>query len=168
MPKVLMIIAQVNFRDEELLETRKVLEAKGVKVKVAAPKLEKAFGKLGAEVMPDLSLEQIDLNDFDAIVFVGGPGAADYFEDRVVQQLAKDAFENKKVVAAICIAPSILANAGLLNGIKATAFPSEESNLRLNGAEYTGNVVEASGRIITGRGPEAAIEFGQRIAEALK
>jgi len=163
-----MIIAQISFRDEELLETKKVLEANGIKVKVAAPKLERAVGKLGAEVMPDLSLEQIELDDFDAIVFVGGPGAADFFNDKIILTMAKDAYENEKVVAAICIAPSILANAGLLNGIRATAFPSEERNLLTKGASYTGNVVEVSGRIITGRGPEAATEFGQRIVKALK
>lgn len=163
-----MIIAQNNFRDEELLDTKAVLEKGGAKVKVAAPELRKALGKLGAEVVPDMTIKQIKLNDFDAVVFVGGSGSADYFDNEQVINLAKDFYETKKLVAAICIAPSILANAGILKGIRATAFPSEEHNLRLKGAEYSGNVVEVSGNIITGRGPEAAIEFGQRILQALK
>ena len=168
MPKAIMIIAQENFRDEELLETKKVLEDGKVEVKVAAPKLEKTTGKLGAVVTPDLTIDKIELKDLDALIFVGGPGAADYFDDKVILKMAKDAYEKGKIVAAICIAPSILANAGILKGVRSTAFPSEEHNLREKEAEYTGNVVETSGKIITGRGPEAAKEFGQRIIEALK
>ena len=168
MQKALMIIAQSNFRDEELFETKKVLEENKVDVKVAAPKKEKALGKLGGDTMPDLSFDQIKVDEYDAVIFVGGPGAADYFRDDFVLDLAKKAYDLKKIVAAICIAPSILANAGILNGVKVTAFPSEEQNLEEKHAEYTGNVVESSGNIITGRGPEAATEFAQHIIQALK
>lgn len=163
-----MIIPQNNFRDEELFETKNVFEKKGIEVKVAAPKKEKGIGKLGGEIMPDLSFNQIKINDYQAIIFIGGPGTADYFRDDFVLDLAKGAYEAKKIVAAICIAPTILANAGLLKGKRVTAFPSEEEDILNKGAIYTGNVVEASGNIITGRGPEAATEFAQKIIQKLK
>jgi protease I len=58
-------------------------------------------------------------------------------------------------------------NAGILNGKKATSFPSERDNINAVGT-YTGNAVEVDGKIITGNGPQAAKEFGKKIAESLK
>ena len=78
-----------------------------------------------------------------------------------------DLSEDEKVVAAICIAPSILVNAGILNGRRATAFPSERDNINAVGT-FTGKPVEVDGKIITANGPEAAAEFGKKIADAIK
>jgi protease I len=71
------------------------------------------------------------------------------------------------VLAAICIAPTTLARAGLLGGVRATAFPDSEADLKAHGALWTGDRVTIDGRIITGSGPEAATAFGEAIAEAL-
>jgi protease I len=166
--KAVFIIAQNNFRDEELFDTQQVLENRGIETVVASRTTDMALGKLGAEVIPDLSLADIDVDDFDAIIFIGGRGAASYFEDQTVWKLARDFAVRGKVVAAICIAPSILANAGILMGNRVTAFPTEEENLRSKGAEYTGMPVEVDGKIITGRDPEAAEEFGEKIAWELE
>jgi protease I len=81
--------------------------------------------------------------------------------------LAKEFNKDGKVVSAICIAPSILANAGILNGKKATSFPSQRNNINAVGT-YTGTPVEVDGKIITGNGPQAAKDFGKKIAEALR
>ena len=72
-----------------------------------------------------------------------------------------------RLLAAICIAPTTLAHAGLLDGVRATAFPDREDDLRAHGAVWTGAPVTVDGRIITGNGPEAAADFGEAIAEAL-
>jgi protease I len=61
-----------------------------------------------------------------------------------------------------------LANAGLLKGVKATCYPSQEANLKDKGAHFTGLAVERDGLIITADGPKAAKAFGEKIAEALK
>ncbi len=166
--KVLMIIAQNGFRDEEFFEPRDILIKGGVEVKVASQELKMARGKLGGTVMPDLTLNQARVNDFDAVIFVGGPGAAVYLDDPTAHKLAKDFYATGKIVAAICMAPSILANAGLLQGKKATCWPGEKENLTAHGAEYTGANVEVDGKIITACGPEAAREFGKKIVELLK
>jgi len=126
-----------------------------------------ARGMLGAVVQTNLALNDIDPRKYDAIVFVGGTGAKEYFNNTKAINIAKLAYSSGKIVAAICIAPSILANAGLLKGRNATAFPSEELNLRENGANYTGKPVEQDGKIITASGPSAAREFGKRIAQEL-
>lgn len=168
MKKVVMIIAHDNFRDEEFLEPAEILEKNGIEVMVASSKLGPAKGKLGAMVKPDMLLKEVNIKDFDAIVFVGGPGAAEYFDDSVAHKLAKDAYASGKVVSAICVAPVILARAGILQGKKATVWESEGELLKSLGADYTGKPVEIDGLIITAAGPFAAKDFGEEIVKALK
>ena len=167
MTKVVMVIAPHEFRDEELFETKEVLESKNIKVDIASVGVKEAKGKLGGKAKVNLEVSAIHPNEYDGIVFVGGAGAKIYFEDFTVQELAIEFYTKGKVVAAICIAPSILANADLLVGIKATSFESERENLVDKGAEYTGEDVTVDGSIITANGPDAAEEFGEKIAESL-
>jgi protease I len=165
--KVLMVIAPRDFRDEEYSETKRALEIIGAEVTIVNSTGQAAKGMFGTIVKPDKNFFDINPKDFDAIVFIGGSGTASYFNNRQAINLAKEFYNAGKIVAAICIAPSILANAGILNGKKATAYPSERNNINAVGT-YTGKVVEQDGKIITGSGPEAAKDFGKKIADALK
>jgi len=164
---ILMIIAPSNFRDEELLDTKDVLESYNADVVVASKGVEKAKGSLGAVVGVDLDVSEINVDDYDAVAFVGGPGADVYFNDKTALKTAKDFYDNGKITAAICIAPVILANAGVLDGRKATVFPTGKDDIIAGGATYTGEPVTQDGRIITANGPNAAKSFGQAIAEGL-
>jgi len=163
-----MVIAHEVFRDEEFLEPREILRNHTIGVTVASTDLSPATGKLGAKVKPDILLRDVRASDFDAVVFIGGGGAACYFNDPYAHRLIKDAVSLGKVVAAICIAPVILAKAGVLKGKRATCWPSEGDTLKTMGATYTGGLVERDGLIITGNGPGAAQAFGQALAEALQ
>jgi protease I len=167
MKKVVMIIAQSGFRDEELLEPKEVLESKGVEVEVASTTQGYAQGVMGARVKPDLLVADLEAKDFDAVVFIGGAGASQYWDDPVAHRLAKDALAANRVLAAICIAPVTLAKAGLLKGRRATVWSSEAGQLKAAGANYTGKPVERDGNIITAAGPFAAREFGEEIARAI-
>lgn len=165
--KIVMIIAPENFRDEELLQPKAILTEKGANVTVASASLETAKGMLGAEVKPDILVSEIKPEDWDAIILIGGTGANHYFNDFSVHSMLNEAVRQNKIVAAICIAPVTLANAGVLSGKKATVFSSETQKLTDKGAEYTGKDVERDGNIITASGPPAAKEFGNAIAQAL-
>jgi protease I len=166
--KVVLVIAHKNFRDEELAEPMEVLESAGVEVTIASSSLEPAKGKLGAVVAPDILIDDIDARDFDAVVFIGGGGSSEYFESPVAHSIAREAASSGKLVGAICIAPSTLANAGLLDGKNATSYPSEEGNLKSKGASFTGAGVEVDGRIVTADGPSSAREFGRALVRALE
>lgn len=166
--RVVMIIAHNGFRDEELTEPKEILEGEGAEVVVASSSLDEAHGMKGTVVKPDILLEDIDVSKFDAVIFVGGVGASEYWNDPKAHQIAREALNSGKVVAAICIAPVTLANAGILKGKRATVFPSEREKLKEAGAIYTGQDVEEDGMIITGNGPSAAEKFGRAIAEKLK
>lgn len=165
--KVLFVIAPVDFRDEELKEPKTILENAGAKTIVANTTGQPAKGMLGSVVKPDLALHQVNSKDFNAIVFVGGSGSAVYFNNRQILNLAKEFYNSGKLVAAICIAPTILVNAGILNGKKATAWPSERDNINAIGT-YTGSDIEQDGKIITAIGPQAARKFGLKIVDALE
>jgi protease I len=167
MKKVVMIIASGNFRDEELLDTKRVLERNGIEVKVASGTLRSVEGMLGAKVRPDILVADINTKDFDAIVFVGGSGASEYWDDPLAHKLAQSAISENKIVAAICIAPVTLARAGVLKGKRATVFSSEIAELKASGANYTGKPVEKDGNIITADGPSAARAFAEEIVRAL-
>ncbi|MFN3531988.1 MAG: DJ-1/PfpI family protein [Candidatus Brocadia sp.] len=165
--KAVMIIASNNFRDEELLKPREVLEKNGVTVTVASSSLKEAKGMLGAKVKPDILFTDINVADYDAIIFVGGSGADEYWDNPTAHKIATDANSAKKIVGAICIAPVTLAKAGLLKNKKATTYSSTINDIKSAGANYTGADVERDGNIITASGPAAAQKFGETIVKAL-
>jgi protease I len=165
--KVLMVIAADNFRDEEYSDPRKALEEAGARVTVACSSLNTAKGKLGLEVKPDVLIGNARESDYDGIVFVGGGGSKEYFDSPVAHKLARSFYSKGKLTSAICIAPAILANAGLLKDKKTTSFPSSAETLRAKGAVFTGSNVESDGTIVTGVGPEAAKTFGEKLVQIL-
>jgi protease I len=166
--KILMIIAPKDFRDEELLIPKKAFEEKGFKVEIASKTPKEALGMLGAKVKPDLTLKEVKVEEYKAIVFVGGAGTPVYFDDPEALRIAREAFLKNKVLGAICLAPGILARADVLKGKRATVWPSEEKTLKERGAIYTGKAVEVDGLIVTANGPQAAQDFAKALLELLK
>jgi protease I len=163
---VLMIIASINFRDPEFLVPKTVLEASGVKVVTASTALT-AKGAEGTVVKVDVLLDKVYAANYDAVLFIGGPGAGEYFDNPTAHKIAKDAVAKGKVLGSICIAGTTLAKAGVLKGRKATVFPTGEPELVKGGAIYTGKDVEIDGKIITANGPKAGKAFGEAIVKAL-
>ncbi len=168
MKKVIMVLPQDGFRDEEYFETRKILESNGLEVKVASTSLSAAKGMLGGEAKADILTKDINITDFQAIIFVGGMGAGQYWDDPLAQELCRRAVSMDRIVAAICIAPVTFARAGILKGKRATVSPQEAGELKAQGANYTARPVEKDGNIITASGPDATTEFAEEIAKALK
>lgn len=166
--QIVMVIAPGNFSDPELFDTKAELTAAGHQVKVACSTTNPVTGMHGGKATADLLLDKVRVQDFDAIVFVGGVGVKAYYDHPQALKLAKDFAAAGKVTSAICLGPVVLANAGVLNGKKATVYSSGATQLKQKGASYTGGVVVRDGNIITGNGPQASKEFGKQIAAALK
>jgi len=165
--KILFILPPRRFQDEEYQTPRTFFDECGAQVTVASSSLAPAKGMLGAVVAPDASVQDLKAADFDAVLLVGGVGCSAFWHHEAVHNLVKEANHAGKVVSAICLAPVTLANAGLLQGKLATAYPSAENYLKWKGATYAGNSVEVAGNIVTASGPEAAEEFAQAIARVL-
>lgn len=162
-----LIISKQNFRDEELFETKRVLEAAGVRTAIASTQIGVIRGQLGGMAEARMLLNQLRVDDYDAIIFVGGLGASQYFQNPIALRIAQDATAKGKIVAAISIGPTILANAGVLRGVRATSFLSERPVLERAGATYTGLPVQRDRLIVTAVGPMAASQFGRAIVDTL-
>ena len=167
--KVAMVIAQNGFRDEELFVPKQALLNAGAKVDVVSSVTTVCKGMLGKTAKPDINTKTLlkKIEDYDAVVFVGGVGAKQYFNDKTAHKIAKTAYKQGSVVGAICLAPVILANAGLLKDKKATVWHGAASMLKKQGANYTGNAVEQVARIITANGPKAAQKFAETLIAAI-
>lgn len=165
-----MIIAPENFRDEEYLKPKEIFESNGFEVKTASLKKGEITGMLGARAISEMTIDEVEIDDYDVVVFVGGIGASIYFDNEKALRIARNSFQKGKVLAAICIAPNILANAGILKGKRVTVWGDQKliENIESKGGEYTGKAVIRDGKIITAHGPDAAIEFGEKIVKALK
>jgi protease I len=124
-------------------------------------------GMLKKTIMPDMLVSDAVAKNYDSIIFVGGTGMSKYFNDPIMLSLAKQFYAQGKVVAAICIAPVILANSGILKGKKATVSESMANNLTIQGAEYISQSCVVDGKVITANGPAASKEFAKEIIKLL-
>ena len=167
--RVLFIIAHENFRDEELFDSMKVIKNAGGKVIICSTELSTAHGMKGGKIKPDISITDVNVSQYDAIIFIGGYGASIYFSNETALEIAKNAYQHDKIVGAICIAPCILAYSGILNGKNATVYPTEEyiDIIESNGANFINAPVVKDGKIITARNPSAANDFAKAIINAL-
>lgn len=126
---------------------------------------ELVTGSHGITVKADITPDKISLDGIEGAVLPGGvPGTPNLEKSEAVLECVKYCYDNGKLVAAICAAPSILGHLGMLNGRKATCFPGYETELE--GAEYTAAHTEIDGRVITAKGAGCAIEFGHAIVSA--
>ena len=100
-------------------------------------------------------------------MFVGGGGCKLLWNDEEALRLAREAAATGAVLGAICLAPVILANAGVLDGRRATVAGTEAKTIEAFGATYTGPGVMVDGRIVTANGPKSSTLFGRNIAELL-
>jgi SagB-type dehydrogenase family enzyme len=165
--KAVLIIGSQNFRDEELFDTKRVLDAAQVQTVIASTRTGIIQGVLGNPIEASIPVNRLKVDDYDAIVFIGGPGAAEYVGNPSVMNMVRETVRKGKVLAAIGVAPTILANANVLAGIQATSFLSERDILIQAGAIYTVFAVQRDRSIITATGPEAAVQFGRVIVDAL-
>lgn len=164
-----LVIPADQVQDDELIQAKAALEKAGVKVTVAAPAVAAVKGMLGGSFKPDIAIASIDPSKFDLIACIGGMGIFQIWTDAAYLEKVQEFNNAGKFVTGTCAAVGVLANSGVLSGIKATCYPDDSviSLLKSKGALYTGDVVTVSGRVVTGNGPEAATRFGQAIAKLL-
>ena len=168
MKPILMVLAPINFRDEELFNTKIEIENAGFKTVLASIKEGECVGANGGKAFAGIDIDQVISSDYEAVVFVGGNGSKVYFSNKTVHQIAKEMCQQGKIVSAICIAPVILGEAQLLNDKKVTAHESEIDTFKKYGAIYTGETLTQDGQIIICSGPAYASLFGKAIAREIK
>jgi protease I len=168
--KILIVVAPAKFRDEEFAIPAAALQKAGIGYDVASTRRGTCTGMLGAKVSATLSFEEVDPKSYDGILIVGGGGAQEYlWDDEILGEMVKFFHADARVIGAICLAPVVLARAGILKGKKATVFntPVTFREMRAGGAVAVDKAVVADSRIITANGPAAAAEFAGAFIHAL-
>jgi len=170
--KIAMIIAFRDFRDEEYFIPKKILEGTGAEITTVSNKSGIAVGADGGDVEVNLLLESLNPVDFDAIVFIGGPGCLGNLDNEESYRIIQETVSQNKVLASICISPVILAKAGVLEGKKATVWSSimDKSAVKIlknSGVIYQSDSVVVDGKIVTADGPAAAKKFAEAIINLL-
>ena len=164
--KILMVIANRDFRDEEYEIPYNYFLEKDIVVDVASTEKGDCVGMFGLQAVADRALSDVEVPEYFAIVFVGGKGARDLVGNKEILRILEEAKKQKIVVSAICIAPMILAQAGLLEGKKATVW-DEDSNqrpiLEQEGATFVDGDVVTDGLIVTANGPKSARPFAEEV-----
>lgn len=165
-PTALLILAD-GFEEIEAITTIDILRRADVKVTLASLNTEIVTGAHGIRISTSKILTTAD-TEYDALILPGGmPGSQNLADSEIVTQLIKEMDNSKKIIAAICAAPSlVLAPKGLLNNKKATCYAGMETNFP-EAVSYTDEKVVQDQNIITSRGPATAPDFAFKILEAL-
>ena len=163
MKKSVLCLLVDGFEEIETVTPVDVLRRAGIKVTIAALTTKTATGKQGIRLEADAMLDDVDASDFDLLLIPGGPGVAALRNDGRPAKLAAQFASKHKPVAAICAAPLVLLDAGLLEGKNFTAYHSVREEL---GGGLDDRVV-VDDQIITSRGAGTALDFSLAIVKHL-
>ncbi len=158
MNKSVYVLLAEGFEELEALAPVDLLRRAGVEVKtVAVGSKHTVTGARGVPVAADILLNEVDFDKMEMLVLPGGyPGYENLGKTPEAVELLLRADREKKTIAAICGAPSVPGELGLLKGHKATCYPGMEDTL---GCEFVAEKVVESGHWITSRGAGTAVDF---------
>ncbi|MDO9009673.1 MAG: DJ-1/PfpI family protein [Thiobacillus sp.] len=165
MPKVLVPLAE-GCEELEAVTIIDLLRRAGIDVVTAGLKPGLVTASRGVQLMPDMTLDAALDGHYDMVVLPGGmPGAAHLKADARIIELLKKTAAAGHYTAAVCAAPMVLAEAGILNGKQATSYPGFLDGLP--GVTVSTAAVVQDGKVLTSRGPGTAMDFALALVEAL-
>jgi 4-methyl-5(b-hydroxyethyl)-thiazole monophosphate biosynthesis len=165
MAKVVILLAD-GFEELEAVAIIDVLRRAEIEIVSAGLHEGTVSSARNVNIIPDTSIDAISADDFEMLVLPGGiPGSDNLNADERVRKLIQDFNTKGKITGAICAAPYVLANAGILDGKRATSYPTFKD--RLGSAVYEEKTVVEDGNVLTSRGPGTALCFGLAIVERL-
>lgn len=167
MTRVLVPLAE-GFEDLEAVTITDILRRGGLEVVTAGLETGAVTGARGTRILPDCQLDEVLEQSFDLLALPGGqPGTRHLQADPRIRKLLLDRQQQGEFVAAVCAAPGILAELGLLSGKRATSFPGVIDPMRAD-LQYTEDSVVVDGNIVTSRGPGTALDFALTLVELLQ
>ena len=167
MARVLIPLAQGS-EELEAVTVIDLLRRAGIEVVSAGLSEGLVKCSRGTVLMPDTVLDDVLGEQFDMIVLPGGqPGANHLNEDPRIHQLLRNMAEQGRYTAAICAAPKVLADAGILDGRTATSYPGALQADNLEQTTLSEQAVVRDGSVITSRGPGTAMDFALELIEVL-
>ena len=167
MTKKIAVLLEEGFEEIEAIVPIDVLRRLEFNLSMAGVSSE-VTGAHGVRIRTDFLISEVNYAEFDAVILPGGmPGSANLKDNSDVISLVKKMYAAGKITAAICAAPIVFAEAGIMTGKRCTGYPMPLVREMLADADYTGERVEIDGTVITGKGPGAAYEFAVAVASAL-
>jgi protease I len=167
---IALVIAFRNFQSEEYKQTKRELGHSGFSVTTVSTKTGLAKADDGSFAKVEKTIFKLKISDYDAIILIGGQGAHSELDKESIYSVMRNAYNQGKIVGAICYSPRILAKAGLLQGKRATGWNEDnglEEIFRMYGVLYISEPVVIDDRIVTADGPESAKMFGKAISNLL-
>ena len=167
MPTVLVPLAQ-GCEELEAVTVIDILRRAKITVITAGLDQNPVKASRGVVLIPDTTLAEALKQSFDMVVLPGGlPGADNLNNDSRIHKLLKDMQQQGKYVAAICAAPKILADAGLLTNKSATSYPGVLDKMQVPNMQFFDAPVVKDGQIVTSRGPGTAMDFALELVSLL-
>lgn len=169
--KVVIVIAHTGYQPVEYAEPKRILAEAGYHITTASNKPGKATAKDGSSAVVDVTIDDLNIQDYAALLLIGGPGALDNLDTEQVYELVRLAFADEKIIGAICVVPRILAHAGILTQLRATGWDEDNQLTALfkeHDVHYVKEPVVVDEGIVTAQGPQAATDFGVEILALLK
>lgn len=167
MARVLVPLAQ-GCEELEAVTVIDLLRRARIEVVTASLTAEPVRASRGTVLLADTQIDEVLDQDFDMIVLPGGLPGADHLDaDPRVRQLLERHHAADRYVAAVCAAPKVLANAGLLEGKSATVYPGAVSPSDYPNINLIDAPVVVDGRVVTSRGPGTAMDFALQLIELL-
>jgi len=170
--KRIAILTENGFEEVELTSPKKALEDSGAKVDIISPQKQKVKAwdtdHWSIELPVDVDIANANVHDYDALMIPGGvmnPDKMRTNEDCV--NFARDFLSSGKPVAAICHAPQLLIETGMVKGRKLTSFPSLQTDLKNAGAIWYDREVVSDNGLITSRSPKDLNAFNSKLVEEI-
>jgi protease I len=168
MPKVLIMVEN-GVEDTEFLYPYYRLQEEGYQVDIVAPKAKETYvGKHGVPIKANLSPEEVNIGEYEALVIPGGIAPDRMRINKGLVRIVKEAHEKGKVIAAICHGPQMLIEADILRGRKATCWKSVITDLKNAGAIFIDAPVVVDEKLVTSRFPADLPKFCREIIKLLK
>lgn len=165
---MVFMLLGTGFEETEAITPLDLLRRAGVNILTVGIDGKVVTGSHKIRVEADITLDEMDLTDMEMIIIPGGMGGvASLRACPAALEVLKFAWENGKYVAAICAGPTVLADLGITDGLKATCYPGQEQNMGSAVVDSSAAFV-ASGNLITGASAGCAVPFGLALVEALK
>lgn len=168
--RTVAILATDGFEQSELLEPKKALESEGAKTEVVSLESGTIRGwKLknwGQDVPVDVTIKTAQPDQYDALVLPGGMMNPDRLRvDQRAVDFVRAFFDSEKPIAAICHGPWMLVEAGVVDGVRLTSWPSLRTDIRNAGGEWVNEEVVSDKRLVTSRKPDDLPAFNRRMIE---
>ena len=162
------ILLGTGFEEIEALTPVDLLRRAGVEVKTVGLNGKMVFGGHAIGVQCDMTIDELDGKDAEMIVLPGGlGGVASIRGCQRALEAVKAVYDSGKYVAAICAGPTVLAELGLLTGVRATCYPGQIPNMK-DALVVPDAACVTDGRIITGTSAGTAVPFALALIRALK